>query len=143
MNIGHLKRIKKSEKHGKFKEYFIAFLKKKYIFILIKWFEISEISFFHFFNFKKIYIFQFSKINFIIYFCWTDKLLDIIINTSNDIEKTEENLKELFKQNNINEDAIKDFRLCKASKYPAFTKSQFNEWKNVWPMIFKDHDSQQ
>ncbi|ORX75574.1 cytidine deaminase-like protein [Anaeromyces robustus] len=86
MNIGHLKRIKKSEKH--------------------------------------------------------EKLLDVIINTSADVSKTEKDIKELFKNNNINEDAIKDFRLCQASKYPAYTKSQFNEWKNVWPMIFKDHDSQ-
>ncbi|ORX59956.1 cytidine deaminase-like protein [Piromyces finnis] len=86
MNIGHLKRIKKSEKH--------------------------------------------------------DKLLDVIINVSTDTTKTETELKEIFKNNNINEDAIKDFRLCKASKHPAYTKSQFSEWKNVWPMIFKDHDSQ-
>ncbi|ORY80178.1 hypothetical protein LY90DRAFT_698004 [Neocallimastix californiae] len=86
MNIGHLKRIKKSEKH--------------------------------------------------------EKMLDVIINTSTDMEKTEKSLKELLKNANINEDVIKDFRMCKASKYPAFTKDQFNEWKNVWPMIFKDHDSQ-
>jgi len=86
MNIGHLKRIKKSEKH--------------------------------------------------------EKMLDVIINISIDIEKTEKELKELLKNANISEDSIKDFRLSKASKYPAFTKNQFNEWKNVWPMIFKDHDSQ-